>query len=202
MRWKIVCYVFGTVILAASIAMYANVAFWQRTHHLTPLEVPLSLAPGAVTTVRVPVDTTRKYDIVIDAETRHFQVQTAPPDVSWQLSDRGTVIAEGSSINQSVQSWGGTLEQSLGTFEGQAGHDYMLVATAKSNTIGVAGANPVLKVQIPRGYWEGHLVGIAIQEVESSVVGLAGLLILGATFTISKIIGRRHNSGIQASTVG
>jgi hypothetical protein len=202
MGWKIVGYVFGTVILAASIAMYANVTFWQRTDHLGPLEVPISLAPGAVTTVNVPVDTTRKYDIVIDVETRRFQVQTGPPDVSWRLSDRGTVIAEGSSINQSMQSWGETLEQSLGTFEGESGHDYTLVVTAKSNTTGVAVASPVLKVQIPRGYWEDHLAGIAIKEVESYIVGLAGLLILGATFVISKIISRRHSSSIQTSTAG
>jgi hypothetical protein len=191
MRWKIVGYVIGGAILAAGVAMYARVVVSERTHNLTPLSVPVSLAQGTVTTAEVPVDTTRRYDIVIEAETARLKSDPVKPDLEWRLSDNGSPVAGGSSLDQPSRDWAGTYEQRLGRFIGQSGHHYVLVVNANSGTSRLAAAKPVLKVQIPQDDWEGYGAGEAIYKAEAGIVVFVGLLILGASFGISRKADRK-----------
>jgi len=192
MRWKIVRYVIGGAILAAGAAMYTSVVVSERTHNLTPLSVPVSLAQGTITTSQVPVDTTRRYDIIIEAEAALLNGDPVKPDLEWVLSDNGFPVVGGSSIDQPSMDRAGTYEQRLGRFIGQAGHRYVLVVNANSGTSRLATAKPVLKVQIPRDDWEGFGAGEAIYKAGAGLIVFVGLLILGASFGISRKADRKR----------
>lgn len=77
-----------------------------------------------------------------------------------------------------ARDWAGIVEHTIGRFHGQAGHSYSLILQIRPNTSRLEAANPVLKVQIPRGLLEDYEAGPAIRKLESVAVGALGVLIL------------------------
>jgi hypothetical protein len=184
MRLKTAGYLIGVAFLVGSALMYARADAWERSHNPEPLILPISLAPGTIKTPEIKIDLNRDYEIVIDFEGNRLRADGMNIDVAWQLWDGVTMVAQGSSVNKPWQRWAGTVERSLGTFAGEAGHRYTLNLQVNPETSQLNYANPVLKVQIPRGLWEDYTAGPSLQKLASGVLGLIGLLILGGAFLL------------------
>lgn len=182
MRLRTVGYLIGVAFLAGSALMYARADAWERSHNPHPLILPISLALGTIKTPEIKIDLNRDYDIVIDFEGSRLRADGMSVDIAWQLWDGATMVAEGSSVNKPWQRWAETVERTLGRFTGQAGHRYTLTLQVNPETSQLNYANPILKVQIPRGLWEDYRAGPSIQKLGSGVLGLMGLLILGGAF--------------------
>ncbi len=48
-------------------------------------------------------------------------------------------------------------------------------------------AHPKIMVQIPRGYWEDHLMGIGFGKLFAGISGVIGTTILVSAFAISRL---------------
>jgi len=194
MRLRTAGYLIGAAILTGSAFMYARAVAWERDHNPQPLVLPISLAPGTIKTPGIKIDLNRDYDIVIDFEGSRLREEPMNIDIAWQLSDGGAMVAQGTSVNKPWQDWAGTVERTLGTFIGEAGHRYTLTLQVNPETSPLNHARPILKVQIPRGLWEDYGAGLFIRRLESYAVGLVGLLVVGGSFLSRSWAKRRRNS--------
>jgi hypothetical protein len=168
-------YIVGAALIFGAVLNYGRVVAWQASHNPQPLTLPISLVPGTVETPQIKIDSTADYDIVIELDGPH---QPTNFDIAWQILDSG-VVARGTSEGGSLDNWAGIVERTIGKFRGQAGHSYSLILQIGPNQSRLEAANPVLKVQIPRGLWEDYGAGPATRKWESVALGALGFLILG-----------------------
>jgi hypothetical protein len=182
MRLRSACCLIGVACLTGSALMYARAVAWERSHSPEPLILPISLAPATIRTPEFKIDLNRDYDIVIDFEGNRLRADGMNIDIAWQLWDGTTMVAKGSSVNRPWQRWAETVERTLGTFTGQAGHRYTLTLQVNPETSQLNYANPILKVQIPRGIWVDYVAGLFFQKLPSCVLGIIGLFIVGGSF--------------------
>jgi len=96
------------------------------------------------------------------------------------------VVAQGSSVGKPWQNWWGTYEQTLGTFSGREDHQYTLVLQVNRGVAKLNLADPILKVRIPRGDWEGYGMGVAIEKIASGILGFVGLVIVCCSFQLRR----------------
>lgn len=171
----------GAVFLAAAAFMYARNVSSEGHQYTQPLVLPISLAPGTITTPEIKTVIDRNYDIVIDLAASRLKDDWMKTDIAWELRDATGVVAHGTSMDKGWENWAGTVEQTLGTFAGRAGHVYRLTLQVNPAAAQRYSGNAVLRVQIPRGLWEDYGAGIAIQKVESAIIGIIGLLIIGSS---------------------
>ncbi|HYL45782.1 MAG TPA: hypothetical protein VEU52_02025 [Candidatus Limnocylindrales bacterium] len=177
MRLRIVGYLIGFAFVVSSGLMYARAVAWERTHNPRPLTFPISLEPGMIETPDIKIDMSRDYDIAVDFEQNRLH-QVGSIDITWALYEGSKQVAKGNSVDKPWQNWGGTLERTLGSFSGQAGHRYNLVLQVNPGTTNLNFANPSLNVQVPRGLWVDYTSGLFFQKLPSYVMGAVGLLIV------------------------
>jgi hypothetical protein len=181
MRLRTVGFFVGTAFLAWAAFMYAHVVSSEGDQYTQPLILPISLAPGTITTPAMKTVIDRNYDVVIDLDERQLNGEWMNTDIGWELRDVAGVVAHGTSVDKGWQNWAGTLEQRLGTFAGRAGHVYTLTLQVNPAALQPYSGNAILRVQIPRGLWEDYGAGIAIRKVESGIVAFVGLLIIASS---------------------
>jgi hypothetical protein len=73
-------------------------------------------------------------------------------------------------------------ERTIGTFRAQKGHRYTLVLNVNRDASELNSANPKVVVQISRGYWEDHAMGVGFGKLFAGISGLIGMTILAGTF--------------------
>jgi hypothetical protein len=181
MRLRIAGLFVGTALLAWAAFMYARVVSSEGDQYTQPLVLAISLAPGRITTPEIKTVIDRNYDVVIDLAASRLKDDWMKTDIAWELRDATGVVAYGTSIDKGWENWAETVEQRLGTFTGRAGHVYTLTLQVNPAAAQAYSGNAILRVQIPRGLWGDYGAGIAIQKVESGIVGFIGLLIVGST---------------------
>ena len=191
MRLGNVGYVIGAVILIVSAFVYARASISQNDSYTEPLAVPVSLVLGFDKTFDVATKIDRNFELVIDVQQSRLKASPLNINVTWQILDGGAVVAQGSSVDKPWQNWWGTFEQQLGTFPGRAGRHYTLKLQANQAVAQLDSAGPILKVRIPRDDWEGYGAGVAIEKLESAVLGFIGLAIVGCAFLL------RHHAQTQ-----
>jgi hypothetical protein len=198
MHLKIAGYLIGVAVLAAAALTYARAVAWDQNHHPIPLAIPISLAPGTIRTPGIKVDLDREFDIVIVFKGSHLRSERMNIDIDWQLWDDGKSVAHGNSANKPLDDWGDQVERTVGTFAGEAGHSYSLTLQVNPKTTQMDDADPILKVQIPRGLWEDYGVGLFLRRLESYVLAVIALLILGGSFLVARLHG--YGAARQASS--
>ncbi len=148
-------------------------------------------------------DLDRNYDIVIDFQGLSIQsrkdrcllgADTAIStrcedfpsviDISWKLFESDKLVSEGESEKNPGASWSGTVERSIGKFEGHEGHRYTLLLEVKKDASGLNTANPRIKVQVPRGLWEDYGAGIFLEKLEAKILAIIGTLVLIGVFLV------------------
>jgi hypothetical protein len=173
--------VLGLALLVAAVLTFARALVWESSHSSEPLSMPISLAPGTIQTPRIKINLTTDYEIAIDLDGSRLNGQAPIFEMSWQLFDSG-LVAQGTSADGPVGAWAGTVERTVGRFHAQAGESYMLILKINAGASRLDTANPVLKVQIPRGLWEDYLAGPSIRKFEAARVGALGLIILASSW--------------------
>ena len=166
--------------------MFARASISQGDSYTQPLVIPLSFAAGSEKTFQITPKINRNFELVIDMEGNQLKAGPTSTDIAWQILDGGNVVAQGSSADKSWQDWWGTYEQTLGSFPGQAGRQYSLKLQVNRKATQLDSAGPVLKVRIPRDDWEGYGAGVAIEKLESAVLGFIGLVIVGCSFQLQR----------------
>jgi hypothetical protein len=190
MRLRSIGYAVGTTILFAAAFMYARASISQGDSYTEPLVTPLSLAAVSERTFEITTKIDHDFELVLDVEQKRLKDEPTDTDLTWQVKDGSAVVAQGSSVGKPWQNWWGTYEQRLGTFSGRAGHHYTLTLQVNRGAAQLDSADPIVKVRIPRGDWEGYGAGIAIEKLASGVLGLVGLVIIGCSFQL-----RRRSAG-------
>jgi len=196
----------GVTFLIAAACFYIQ-AIRDEALNLQPLSLPVSLAPG---TIRAPEFKTDieywDYGIVIDFETKVdrqrmdcFVGGEANPDqcggipnlidISWELFEGERVAFQGNSGSTPGMIWEPRVryERTIGTFRAQKGHRYTLVLHVNRDASELNSANPKVVVQILRGYWEDHAMGIGFGKLFAVILGLIGMTILTGTFNFRRL---------------
>jgi hypothetical protein len=125
-------------------------------------------------------------ECLIGAETNPDRCSRIPNliDISWELYEGERVVFEGDSSDSSGMLTVPALlyERRIGTFRAQKGHHYALVLHVKRDASELNSANPKILVQIPRGYWEDHAMGVGFGKLLAGILGLIGMAILIGAF--------------------
>ena len=165
--------------------MYARASISQGDSYTEPLVTPLSLAAGSERTFQITTKINHDFELVIDSDQNHLRSEPSNSEIAWQIHDGSAVLAQGSSVGKPWDNGWGTYEQTLGTFSGQAGRHYTLTLQ-NHGAIQLDSADPILKVRIPRGDWEGYGAGIAIEKMASGILGFVGLVLVGCSFQLRR----------------
>jgi hypothetical protein len=193
MRSASVGYAIGVVILSASAFMYARASASQGESYTEPLVSPVSFAAGSVTTFPITTKLDRNFELAIDIAQSQLKAQPGRTDLTWQIVDGETAVANGSSLDKPWQNWWGTFEQILGRFPARSAHHYTLTLRVNEGSPQLDSSRPILKVRIPRDDWEGYGAGLAIEKLAAWALGFVGLIVVGASFQLSRRARRQRS---------
>jgi hypothetical protein len=166
--------------------MYARAAISQGDSYTEPLVTPLPLVAGSERTFQITTKINHNFELVIDSDLNHLRGEPSNTDIAWQVKDGSAVVAQGSSVGKSWDNGWGTYEQTLGTFSGRADHQYMLMLQVNRGVAQLDSADPIFKVRIPRGDWEGYGMDVAIEKIASGILGFVGLVIVCCSFQLRR----------------
>jgi hypothetical protein len=164
--------------------MYARASISQGDSYTEPLITLLSFTAGSERTFQITTKINHNFELVIDSDQNHLSGEPGNTDIAWQVKDGSAVVAQGSSVGKPWRNWWGTYEQTLGTFSGRADHQYTLMLQVNHGAAQLDSADPILKVRIPRGDWEGYGAGIAIEKWFWGIMGFVGLVIVACSFQL------------------
>jgi hypothetical protein len=202
----------GVAFLIAS-AYFSIQTVRDERLDLQPLSLPVSLVPGTIRTpefstdiaywdyeIAVDFDTNvnrQRMDCFLGGEANSDRCNGTPNliDISWELIEGERVAFEGNSGSTSgmMEEPGVRYERTIGTFRAQKGHRYTLVLHVKRDASELNSANPRIIVQIRRGYWDDHAMGIGFGKLFAGISGLIGVTILAGTFAFRRL--KRRNRG-------
>ena len=195
----------GMAFLIAAAFFYIQSIRDERLN-LQPLSLPVSLVPGTIRTpeftadidywdyeIAIDFDTKvsrQRMDCLLDGEANPDRCNDIPNliDISWELFEGDRTAFEGNSGTASgmMEEPGVRYERTIGTFKAQKGHRYTLVLHVKRDASELNSANPKIVVQILRGFWEDHAMGVGFGKLFAGILGLLGIAILAGTFTFHR----------------
>jgi hypothetical protein len=201
----------GVAFLIAAASLYIE-SIRDQSLNLQPLSLPVSLASGTIRTPEFTTDIDHwDYEISTDFDTKAARQRMGcliggeanrdrcndiPNliDISWELFDGERIAFDGNSGDTSgmMEEPGVRYERAIGTFKAQKGHHYTLVLHVKRDASELNSANPRVVVQILRGYWEDHAIGIALGKLFASILALVGITMLGGIFAFRRFKRRDH----------
>lgn len=175
----------ATLLVVASVALYALNDYLFSGIEWTPLRIPIELVEGrehagdfiAVWGVvyEIHVDTDRRLDLqeqncLLGIETvAPERCKDLPPElnIAWQVEVDGEVMARGESPGPQIGYWGPSMGKILGAFEAEEGRSYRVTATVGRSSARLQRTNPSLQVSVaPRErrwtyVWSGLFIVIA-----------------------------------------
>lgn len=184
------------ILLIAAPYFYIRAVQYERLN-LQPLSLPVSLVPGTIRTPEFKTDFEYwNYEIAVDWDAKTGTLWTSPMlmDVSWQLFEGANIAAEGNSQQDGggVDAEPGILyERRIGSFRAQKGHRYSLVLHVNGVASDQNSTHPRIVVQVPKGYWEDHAMGVGFQKLYAGVSAIFGLAALIGAYALWK---RRQRS--------
>jgi len=196
----------GVGFLIAAGYFYLD-AIRDEALNLQPVALPVSLIPGTIKTPEFKADVDswdyeivlnlgtnvdrRRMDCFLRDEANLDRCKGIPNliDISWELFEGGKVALQGNSRTTAGMALVSTdlYEQKIGTFRARRGHDYVIVLHVNRDASELNIAHPKIMVQIPRGYWEDHLMGIGFGKLFAGISGVIGTTILVSAFAISRL---------------
>ncbi len=179
----------------------------EEALNLQPMALPVSLVAGTIRMPEIETDIDYwNYEIAIDFETKVGMHQmdcliggeTNPDrcngipnliDISWELLEGERVAFEGDSGSTPgmIEVPAILYERTIGTFRAQRGHRYTLVLHIKRDASELNSANPKIVVQVLRGYWGDHAMGVGFGKLLAAISGLIGITILVGVFVFPRL---------------
>jgi len=164
----------GIGLLILGIALFASIRYWMATRTFTPVDMPVSLAPGQIRTGSFLINLEGRYQIRLDASDFNLIdpkcASLTPFKVRWGLHDRGKVF---SSERQ------GYLPGFLGDFYSYKG-TYDLDLEVLSDSSCLNSGHPRMKIYTSRSDYEDEATPALWLSALPMAVGtsLLGLFVL------------------------
>lgn len=159
-----------------------------------PLEVPISMETGSITTPEFHPVLETDYLIYIEVERKiEFErlncllgLETINPleqckdtpeliDVSWTLNDGGRTIAKGRSQDYRAGFYSDTIAREIGEFRGGKGRVATIRATINRDASELNGAKPKILVSVDPSEWKDDVVAQQLDFFTGCVFGLLGV---------------------------
>jgi hypothetical protein len=158
------------------VAPLISTLWWQSTHNLQPLSVPISLKHGEYTSPYFTTDLNNAYQIQLDWD--RFPDALAELDLDWKVvDDTGMTVQQGTYSSQIRGGDGAT----LGEYRPKRGLRQRIILRIHQDVEGFDAHHPILKVSVPETMLEssGYEVPLAIVWAGLiTVLGVATLLFL------------------------
>jgi len=159
----------GVALILIAAAVYGGWEWWMATRTWVPLDMPVSLAQGHIRSPEFKTNLDAGFWIFVEVETQvddegvscltgytsDYCRKNGVRELraSWTLSDRGRVVASGST-ERDQGSRGGTLSKArgLGNFSVPAGRHFVLDVEFPEDNSRFNGGHPRLAI-LPLSYW-------------------------------------------------
>jgi biopolymer transport protein ExbD len=192
----------GLALLLIAASIYGGWEWWMATRTWVPLEMPVSLAPGHIRSPEFKINLDAGFWIFVEVETKvddegvscltgytsDYCRKNGVRELraSWTLSDRGRVVARGST-DSDQGSLGGMLSKArgLGHFSVPAGNHFVLDVEFPEDNSHFNGGHPRLAIE-QSYYWR-------FEENRTPVFLFATLLgAIAAALFVSGIVDNRN----------
>ena len=191
---------FGLALLASGIGIFAAWSLWTKTRNFVPVDVPVSLAAGQITTSEFKLNFDGLYLIEIDAEkiipldTLHclmgvegdaVHCEDIPPAIgaAWILSRNGQEVGRGSSVElHSAPVQSGTVARVIGEFQGKAGQRCKLQVTFTADGRSLTAAHPRLEVGVSSVAYEDIQAASVLVFSTAFICVLFGVVLLSIAY--------------------
>jgi hypothetical protein len=181
----------GIILVVLGLSLFAANEFYSRRVVWFPLSMPVSLTPGTVNSGEFWATPREPYDIELAVNARPSDPQRtrcllgplgnvcadAPSvvDLSWTISERGSVVASGDSNPPA----GGNLEERLlGWFRPANKGPFVLHATVRKDSSALSEYHPHLDVILDLFERDGLAIGEAFGSLFALGIGGLGLIVL------------------------
>jgi hypothetical protein len=179
---------------------------WTKTRTWCPVDVPLSLSEGGLTTTKdFTVNVSGPYDIAVEATANRdvplnkvvcslglkplWPEKTCPTKdvlkVSWTLTSHEMKIAEGSSDSEhggwTAEGWS-QAGLTIGSFDAAKGQTFQLRVRTLTDASGLALTAPRLKVNKGATTYESVLVFTGMLNLSCGAIGVLGVVLLVVSF--------------------
>ncbi len=177
----------SVAMILGTLALYIGFTIWAATRKLLPLDNPISLSRGHVTTELFSVNLKSTYQVQVQIDPNHglFDLQCDAGEqchkslsmlkAHWVLSSAGQIVASGDIDNKfgdmAVLVW------PLGFF-GSLGREYRIDLDVLSDTGSLNQANPRLIVEIGEDGYARFSELSGIVPLFSEITGAVGLALL------------------------
>jgi hypothetical protein len=210
----------GLGLLAVTLLGWSGWTLWARTRTWCPVDVPLSLFQGGVTTTSdFTVNLTGPYDIEVEATgngnvplkevTCSLGIGPLWPEkacstksvvrTSWKLTNQDKTIAEGLSDSEhggwTAEAWS-QAGRTIGAFNAQRGQTFKLRVQTLADATSLSATNPRLKVRVGGTAFESTLVFTGLLNVAFVVIGILGVLLVLISFRYA----RRKSFSVNGSS--
>jgi len=174
-------------MILGAVAVYSGFALWAATRKLVPLDIPISLSRGHVTTETFSVNLRSTYQVQVQIDPNHglFDLDCHEGEqchkslsmlkTHWVLSSAGQIVASGDIDTQYGDM--AALVWPLGFF-GSSGREYRIDLDVLSDTGGLNQANPRLMVEIGEDGYARFSELNGIVPLFSEITGLVGSALL------------------------
>jgi hypothetical protein len=190
----------GVALILTGVALYGGWKWWVTTRTWVPLDIPVSLSRGHIRTSEFEINLEGSFWVYVEVE-RKFDFEGVPcllgygsdsckktpngvVNVSWILSDRGRVVAQGKGDpNQAMLGGTVTMGRGIGRFSADRGKQYVLDVDVLEDGSRLDPGHPRLKIETTR-YW-------IYEEKESQILAFSLFLAaIGVTLLVSSIVAR------------
>ncbi len=196
----------GLGLLAVTVLGWSGWTLWARTRTWCPVNVPLSLSKGGVTTTSdFTVNLTGPYKIEIEATgnskvplkevTCSLGIGPLWPEkecstrsvvtTSWKLTSQDKTVAEGLSDSEhggwTAEGWS-QAGRTIGAFNARRGQTFKLRVQTLADATSLSATKPRLKVSVGGTAFESTLVFTGLLNVAFSVIGIIGIVLVLISF--------------------
>jgi hypothetical protein len=200
----------GMTLILVGVVAYGLWVVWTSTRINQPVDIPIKMAVGHVSTPSFKINQNASFDIQIEVQKKipfdtlncllgvamkptSTDLQECPdkPSVvkaSWVLISDGQNVAHGSSEDHRYGAWmNDSIARELGSFQGESGRSYTLVLDVLADGSELGPGDPHLKIEVSSAVYEDEMVSGALVTLVSILLVLVG----GITLLVSFVRNRR-----------
>jgi hypothetical protein len=197
----------GIICICASVLVFLCWTLWFNSHTWNPVYLPISLSQGS--TLRTPdftINRSGEYEIQIEATKAPGMSDLAcllgigaewPARgchtnsvlrLSWELSSQGKIVSHGSSEQTDGGGGAGVTDafRDIGSFQARKNIAYSLEVKVLDDGSRLSAARPHLKICAGGTALETYLVLNGLIKLISTVVGIAGIVLISIWLLIRK----------------
>jgi hypothetical protein len=195
---RVVTAVASIILIACGALLYRFGSEPVFAFEWEPLSRPFRVEPGFEVVAPFQVGHSEEYEVMIDFELPRdrrpiawgtFNDQVAAVDLTWSVSENGTIVAAGDSPRYPPNWYGGERHgRDIGIFRAQSGHHYVFTATVKNGAVALNDLAPRVRIALNTNRMTDYGYTLELQPYVRNIgiaLGLIGLLLAGVTVALS-----------------